>query len=66
MLEPFSSNVNAEQFIGRLREYAPDAYTFYVAPIDEGFPQSKRMYSKRKKVLKKKCAKILELSYRKG
>lgn len=66
MLEPFSSNVNAEQFIGRLREYASDAYTFYVEPIDEGFPQSKRMYSKRKKVLKKKCAKILELSYRKG
>lgn len=65
MLEPYSSLITANQTSGRLREYAPDKYTFYIELVDKGFKKIYSMYKKRKKVFKEKCAKIIELEYKK-
>lgn len=65
MTEPYTSSITANQTSGRLREYAPDAYTFYMELIDKGFPDVVSMYKKRLPIFKKKCVKILELNYEK-
>lgn len=63
MTEPYSSSVTAKQVSGRLREYAPDAYTFYIELVDTGFPKVVEMYKKRLKVFKKKCVSINEIDF---
>jgi hypothetical protein len=63
MTEPYSSQVTASQVSGRLREYGPDAYTFYIELVDVGFKRVFEMYKKRLPVFKKKCVKVLELKY---
>lgn len=61
--EPYSSTVSAEQYAGRLREYAEDKFTVHIELIDNGFPEVLAMYKKRLKVFKKKCAKIVQINY---
>lgn len=63
MTEPYTSSVSANQISGRLREYAPDAYTFYIELVDIGFPKVVDMYKKRLKVFKKKCVSVNEINY---
>ena len=63
MTEPYTSSVSANQISGRLREYAPDAYTFYIELVDMGFPKVVDMYKKRLKVFKKKCVTVNEVNY---
>lgn len=63
-VEPYSSTVIANQAAGRLREYSPDAYTFYIELVDQGFPDIVKMYKRRLPVFKKKCKEILELTYK--
>lgn len=65
MTEPYSSSVSANQISGRLREYAPDAYTFYIELVDIGFPKVLDMYKKRLKIFKKKCVSVNEVIYEK-
>ena len=62
MTEAYSSKVQAEQASGRLREYSPDDYTFYVELVDVGFKTVNDMYKKRLPVFKKKCLKVMELN----
>jgi superfamily II DNA or RNA helicase len=61
--EPYTSAISANQFSGRLREYGPDQYTFYIELVDKGFPDIYNMYKKRLPNFKKKCVKILEMKY---
>lgn len=63
MTEPYSSDVTADQVSGRLREYAPDMYTFYIELVDVGFKKVYEMYKKRQFVFKKKCVAVYELKY---
>ena len=63
MTESYSSDVQADQTSGRLREFNDTDYTFYVELVDEGFKKVKEMYKKRLPVFKKKCYKILEIDY---
>jgi superfamily II DNA or RNA helicase len=62
-VEPYTSTITANQISGRLREYGPEAFTFYIELIDEGFPDIVKMAKKRFPIFKKKCANILELKY---
>ena len=62
MTEAYSSKVQAEQASGRLREYSPNDYTFYVELVDIGFKKVYEMYKKRLPVFKKKCVKVMELN----
>jgi superfamily II DNA or RNA helicase len=64
MTEPYTSSVSANQISGRLREYAPDMYTFYIELVDIGFPKVVNMYRKRLSVLKKRCVSINEIIYK--
>jgi superfamily II DNA or RNA helicase len=61
--EPYSSKVTGNQASGRLREYSPEEYTFYIETVDIGFPRVYDMYKGRRKIWKEKCAKMLELKY---
>ncbi|MNT92990.1 hypothetical protein D3C72_2343650 [compost metagenome] len=62
--EQYSSPTSASQMSGRLREYAPDKFTFHIELIDEGFPVAVNMYKKRLPVFKKgKCVQLVELKY---
>jgi superfamily II DNA or RNA helicase len=62
--EQYSSPTSASQMSGRLREYAPDKFTFHFELIDEGFPVAVNMYKKRLPVFKKgKCVQLVELKY---
>lgn len=63
MTEPYTSSVTANQVSGRLREYGPDTFTFYVELVDIGFPKVVDMYKKRLKVFKKKCVSVNEIDY---
>ncbi len=63
--EPYSSNISANQYSGRLREYNSTDYTFFIEPVDTGFPDIVRMYKKRLGNFKKKCAKIVTVKYNK-
>lgn len=58
MCEAYSSNVQADQISGRLREYAKDKKTCYVELVDRGFPKVLKMYQQRLLVFKKKCTKL--------
>ncbi len=57
-LEPFSSNITANQLSGRLREYAKDKDTYFFDLIDISFPVCERQYKSKLKILKKKCKEI--------
>lgn len=61
--EPYASDITANQSSGRLREYRPDKYTFFIEIVDIGFKRAYEMYKKRAKVFKKKCFKMLEMKY---
>lgn len=61
MTEAYSSNVQADQISGRLREYAKDKQTCYVEFIDRGFTKVLKMYQGRLPVFKKKCTKLLTI-----
>ena len=61
MCESYSSNVQADQVSGRLREYSKTDNTFYVELVDIGFPKVYKMYRGRLPVFKKKCLKILNI-----
>lgn len=65
MTEPYSSQITANQVPGRLREYGPDMYTFYVELIDMGFPKVNEMYRKRMKIFKERFVSINEINYEK-
>ena len=65
MTEPYSSQITANQVPGRLREYGPDMYTFYVELIDIGFPKVNEMYRKRMKIFKERFVSINEINYEK-
>ena len=64
MTEPYTSSVSANQISGRLREYGPDMYTFYIELVDIGFPKVVNMYRKRLSILKKRCVSINEIIYK--
>lgn len=51
--EPFSSDVNTEQFIGRLREYSKTDDTFMFDCIDNGLSSLVSMADKRRRVVSK-------------
>ena len=57
-MEPFSSNITANQLSGRLREYAPDKDTYFFDLIDISFPTCENQYKAKLKFLKKKCKEI--------
>jgi superfamily II DNA or RNA helicase len=61
-LEPFSSQVTANQLAGRLREYAPDKDTYFFDFIDIGFYACERQYKMKLRFLKKKCKEIKVMS----
>lgn len=61
MCESYSSEIQAEQVSGRLREYGNNETTFYVELVDVGFPKVYSMWKGRLKVFKKKCKKMLSL-----
>ena len=61
-LEPFSSQVTANQLSGRLREYAPDKDTYFFDFIDLGFNSCERQYKTKLKYLKRKCKEIKIMS----
>ena len=65
MTEPYTSNITAKQVPGRLREYGPDMYTFYVELIDIGFSKVNEMYRKRLKKFKEIFVSINEINYEK-
>ena len=65
MTEPYTSNITAKQVPGRLREYGPDMYTFYVELIDIGFSKVNDMYRKRLKKFKEIFVSINEINYEK-
>lgn len=65
MTEPYSSKLTAKQVSGRLREYSPDMFTFYVEIVDTGFPKVVEMYKKRLKVFKEKCVAINVIDFEK-
>lgn len=58
-LEPYASEITANQLAGRLREYSPDLDTYYFDLIDISVPKCYNMYKQRLKFLKKKCKKIV-------
>lgn len=61
-LEPFSSNITANQLSGRLREYAKDKDTYFFDLIDIAFPTCMRQYKNKiskKSYLRKKCKAIM-------
>ena len=65
-VEPYSSEITANQITGRLREYSPTDYTFYVELVDKGFERVYKMYKHRvSKVFKDKCYKLTEIIYNK-
>lgn len=57
-LEPFSSNVTSNQLSGRLREYAPDKFTYFFDLVDISFPDCDRQQKSKIKFLSKKCKEI--------
>ena len=57
-LEPFSSDITANQLAGRLREYAPDKDTYFFDLIDLSFSSCERQYKNKLSYLKKKCKEI--------
>ena len=57
-MEPFSSQIVANQLAGRLREYAPDKDTFFFDLVDIDFSTCESQYKKRMRALKKKCKEI--------
>ena len=57
-MEPFSSNIIANQLSGRLREYSSDKDTYFFDIIDIGFSSCDRQYKTKLKYLKKKCKEI--------
>lgn len=61
MCESYSSEIQAEQVSGRLREYGNSENTFYVELVDIGFPKVYKMWKGRLNVFKKKCKKMLSL-----
>ena len=65
MTEPYSSQITANQVPGRLREYGPNMYTFYVELVDIGFPKVNEMYRKRMKIFKERFVSINEINYEK-
>ena len=65
MTEPYSSKLTAKQVSGRLREYSPDMFTFYVEIVDVGFPKVVEMYKKRLKVFKEKCVAVNVIDFEK-
>lgn len=60
--EPYSSKVTANQVSGRLRPLKSGEKTLYVEFVDNGFPEIKRMFDSRKKVLKDKALKMGTMS----
>ena len=64
-LEPFSSNITANQLSGRLREYAKDKDTYFFDLIDIAFPTCARQYKSKiskKSYLTKKCKEIVVMN----
>lgn len=61
MCESYSSEVEAEQVVGRLREFSKSDDTFYVELVDVGFPKVYKMWKNRLSVFKRKCKKIMTL-----
>lgn len=57
-LEPFGSQITANQLAGRLREYSPDKDTYFFDLIDISFPACERYFKQKIKMLKKKCKAI--------
>lgn len=57
-MEPFSSNIIANQLSGRLREYAKDKDTYFFDLIDIAFKQCEEQMNLKIKYLKKKCKEI--------
>lgn len=62
-LEPFSSQITANQLAGRLREYAKDKDTYFFDLIDTAFPSCERQYKTKLSYLKKKCKEIQVFKY---
>lgn len=58
-MEPYSSNITANQLAGRLREFSETEDTFYFDLIDISVPRCYEMYKTRLKFLKTKCKKIV-------
>lgn len=57
-MEPFSSNIVANQLSGRLREYAPDKDTYFFDLIDTAFPSCENQYRAKLYNLRKKCKEV--------
>lgn len=50
-MEPTKSDMNSLQLAGRLTEYAPDKYTYYVEFVDKSIPSLKSYVKKKQKML---------------
>lgn len=61
MCEAYSSEIEADQVSGRLREFNKSDDTYYVELIDIGFPTVTKMWKRRLTIFKKKCKKLLSI-----
>lgn len=61
VLESYSSEVQAEQLVGRLRPYSEDDNTLFVEIVDIGFKRAQRMFKDRQKIFLKKCLKVTQI-----
>lgn len=61
LAEPFSSNITADQVIGRLRKYSDTEYTYVHELVNTGFPDILRQVEKRFATIKKKCLSIKQI-----
>ena len=61
-MESYSSKVQAEQLLGRLRPYSDTDNTLFVEVVDIGFKRAQKMFNERQKVFRKKCLKVTYLN----
>lgn len=61
VVESYSSEVQAEQLVGRLRPYSEEDNTLFVEIVDIGFKRAYQMYKARQKVFLKKCLKVTQI-----
>ena len=61
IVETYSSEVQAEQLVGRLRPYSENENTVFIEAVDRGFKKAHDMFKRRQKIFLKKCLKVTYL-----
>lgn len=61
VVETYSSEVQAEQLVGRLRPYSETENTVFIEVVDTGFRKAHDMFKRRQKVFLRKCLKVTYL-----